>query len=159
MLRSALAPLALLILAAPALAAPGGHSSLSPRLQDAVDGGRARRSDRHHVVVGLELRNRDALDAFLADVHDPASPRYGQFLTQDEFNALYGPTAADEEAVVRHLRSAGLSVTDRASNRLLVEANGNVAALERAFGVEIHDVVLGGKKHYAAVSEPSLPAD
>src|SRR5207249_9810102 len=53
----------------------------------------------------------------------------------------------------------GLRVTERFPNRLLVGAAGSVAALERAFGVEIHSVERGGKRHYAALDEPSLPAE
>src|SRR5262249_58155494 len=96
------------------------RGSLSPLVARARDRGRAPRADRHRVVVGLSLRQREALEAFLADVQDPASPRYHQFLTQDEFNALYAPDPGDEEAVVAHLEQSGLTVTDRAPNRLLV---------------------------------------
>src|SRR5439155_121526 len=65
------------------------HGVVSPLLSRTRDRGRAPRADRHRVVVGLALRQREALEAFLADVQDPGSPRYHQFLTQDEFNALY----------------------------------------------------------------------
>ena len=147
------------VVATPALAAPGKSHSLSPRLKDAVDLGRAPAAERHRVVVSLDVRDRDGLEAFLADVQDPASPRYLQFLSQAEFDALYAPTEAQEQAVVDHLRGAGLRVTERFPNRLLVGAAGSVAALERAFGVEIHSVQRAGKRHYAALDEPSLPAE
>jgi subtilase family serine protease len=147
------------LFAHPSLAAHAKRSSASPRLHEAVDVGRAPRNDRHHVLVGLDLRNRDALEAFLADVQDPSSPRYHQFLTQDQFNALYAPTPDQEEAVVQHLRGAGVKVVNRTPNRLLVEGEGSVGALERAFGVEIHQMHLDGRKHYAAIDEPSLPDD
>src|SRR5216110_216781 len=155
----ALAVLAAGVAAAPATAAPGKSHSRSPHLKDAVDLGRAPASERHRVVVSLDVRDLDGLEAFLADVQDPASPRYLQFLSQAEFDALYAPTPAQEEAVVDHLRGAGLRVTERFPNRLLVGAAGSVAALERAFGVEIHRVERAGKRHYAALDEPSLPAD
>src|SRR5439155_3635092 len=109
--------------------------------------------------VSLGLRNRDALEAFLADVSNPDSPGYRHFLTQEEFNAMFAPTSAEEERVVAHLAASGLNVTDRSPNRLLVGAVGSVAALRRAFGVEIHNVALGGRLHYAAINEPSFPAD
>ncbi|HUE29893.1 MAG TPA: S53 family peptidase, partial [Verrucomicrobiae bacterium] len=141
----------------PVLAAPGRSLSLSPHLKDAVDLGHAPATERHRVVVSLDLRDREGLEAFLADVQDPASPRYGQFLSQEAFDALYGPTEAQEQAVVDHLRGAGLRVTDRVPNRLLVGAAGSVAALERAFGVEIHHVEHAGGRHYAALDEPSFP--
>src|SRR6266478_6536730 len=155
----ALAVLAAGVAAAPATAAPGKSPSLAPDLKDAVDLGRAPASERHRVVVSLDLRDREGLEAFLADVQDPSSPRYRQFLSQAEFDALYAPTEAQEQAVVDHLRGAGLRVSERFPNRLLVGAAGSVAALERAFGVEIHSVERHGKRHYAALDEPSLPAE
>src|SRR5205814_3284861 len=105
--------------AAPAKAAQGKLHSLSPHLKDAVDLGRASASERHRVVVSLDVRDREGLEAFLADVQDPSSPRYRQFLSQAEFDALYAPTEAQEQAVVDHLRGAGPRVTERFPNRLL----------------------------------------
>ena len=154
--------LALLSLTLPARAqAPNQvrRGSLSPLLGHARDRGPAPRAERHRVVVALALRDRDGLEAFLAEVQDPASPRFRRFLTQAEFNVLHAPAVADEEAVVSHLARSGLRVTERAPNRLLVGAEGSVAALERAFGVAIQVVDLGGQRHYAAIDEPSFPAD
>src|SRR5207244_6126734 len=145
------------IVVAPALAAPGRSQSRSPHLKDAVDLGRAPATERHRVVVSLDVRDRDGLEAFFVDVQDPASPHYRQFLSQAEFDALYAPTETQEQAVVDHLRGAGLRVTERSPNRLLVGAMGSVAALERAFGVAIHSVERGGKRHYAALDEPAFP--
>jgi kumamolisin len=133
--------------------------AVSPLLGQAIDRGRASGTGRHRIVVGLALRNREELEAFLADVHDPLSPRHGRFLTQDEFNALYTPTSAEEEALVAHLRASGLAVTDRYPNRLIVGATGTVAAIERAFGVEIHAVEHRGRRRFAAMSEPSFPEE
>src|SRR5206468_2673672 len=82
--------------------------------------GRSNPRARHRVVVGLALRNRDVLDAFLAEVHDPASPNYGRFLSQAEFDALFAPTQDDEARLVHHLVASGLEVTERTPNRLLV---------------------------------------
>jgi len=132
--------------------------STSPLLRQVTDLGREPATEQHHVVVGLELRNREALEAFLVDLHDPGSPRYRHFLSQDEFNALYAPTESAEEAVVTHLTTHGLRVTDRFPNRLVVGAVGSTEAIDEAFGVEIHAVDFLGRRHYAAVNEPSLPA-
>src|SRR5713101_3767387 len=134
-------------------------SSLSPVVREAVDLGRAAPTARQRIVVGLALRNRAALEAFLGDVHDPASPRYGRFLSQDEFNALFAPTEAEEAAVVAHLERHGLTVTDRTPNRLLVRATGSVAAIERAFEVPIHSVLFRGARRHAALDEPMVPVD
>ena len=104
-------------------------SSISPRLGESTVLGREKLATQHRIVVGLALRNRDDLERFLADVQDPDSPRYGQFLTPSEFNARYGPTADAEQRTVDYLEANGLTVTDRFPNRLLVGAVGSVAAL------------------------------
>ena len=159
-LQSRVASVIVIVLAAaPALAAPPKARSLSPRVQEAVDLGRSLATARREVVVSLDLHGRAALETFLADVQDPRSPRYHQFLTQEQFNALHAPTAAEEAAVVDHLQRGGLRVTTRVPNRLLVAAAGSVAALEGTFGVEIHDLDIGGRRHFAAMAEPSLPAE
>jgi subtilase family serine protease len=147
---AALALAALAVTTAAAAPAPLRRASVSPLLGATRDLGRAVASRRHGIVVGLELRNRDALEAFLGT--------RTRALTPDEFNALYAPTPADEEAVAAHLTANGLRITERFPNRLLLAAEGSVAALERAFGVEIHDVEHGGRRHYAAINEPTLPA-
>ncbi len=132
-------------------------SSLSPHLPEVRDLGRAPGAEELSIVVGLGLRNRDALEAHLTELQDPASPIHHRFLTQDEFNASYAPTPAEEEAVVAHLAAHGLRVTERAPNRLVVAATGSVAAIERAFGVEMHAVGFRGARHHAAINEPSFP--
>src|SRR5262249_33294123 len=72
------------------LAAP--RPSLSPGIVEATTIRRALRTRHHRIVVSLDLRNRDALEAFLVALQDPGSPQYQHFLSQDEFNALYAPT-------------------------------------------------------------------
>ena len=47
----------------------------------------------------LPLRDPAGLKAFLADVYNPASPNYRQFLTPTEFTARFGPTADDYDTV------------------------------------------------------------
>jgi subtilase family serine protease len=145
------------LITAPAQALPRGTSA-SPRLRESVIGARERSTDQHGIVVGLELRNRSDLEQFLADVQNPASPSYGSFLTQDEFNARYGPEPDTERRVVDYLQSNGLAVTERFPNRLLIGASGSVAALQRAFNIEFHDVTFRGEAHYAALGEPTWPA-
>jgi subtilase family serine protease len=135
------------------------RGSVSPRVAEATDDGREPASTQHQIVVGLELRNRDALEAFLQDVQDPSSSRYGHFLTSEEFNRDFAPTPAAESALVSFLDASGLTVTERFPNRLLVSVTGSVNAIERAFGVEMHKVHFRGQSHYAAFNEPSLPSD
>ena len=141
-----------------AAAAPRAEraSSVSALAREATDIGSLAPGEMHRIVVGLESRDPAGLEAFLEDVQDPASPNYHQFLTQDEYNARFAPAVEDEQAVVSHLEANGLAVTDRFPNRLLVGASGSVAAIERAFGVQLRAVQFRGRRHFAAQAEPVL---
>src|SRR5438445_7895210 len=121
--------------------------AVSPLLAETTDLGRAPATDRHKIVIALGLRNRPALEALLADVQDPRSPNHQRFLTQDEFNELHAPTVVDEEAVVSYLVANRFRIVARFPNRLLVGAIGSVAAIERAFAVEIHTVLRDRRRH------------
>jgi kumamolisin len=145
----ALVPLLVVALLATANAAAAPWSSLSPRVRETTDLGRAATGARRRVVVGLALRDRTGLEAWLARAHEPMSA--------EEFAAAYGPTPEAEAAVVAHLEANGLTVTDRLANRLLVGAVGTTADVERAFGIELHDVRLGPTRHVTALAEPLLP--
>ena len=155
-----------LALAVPSAAAelrgPAGKPrarSLSPRLAAARDLGPAPPEAKTTVLVSLALRGRAALARFVEDVQDPTSPRYHRFLTQKHFVAHHAPTVRQEQAVVAYLQQQGFRITYRARNRLLVGGEGTVAATEQAFGVRLHDVVVGSETTRAALDEPTLPSD
>jgi subtilase family serine protease len=51
-----------------------------------------------------------ALDQLVADQHDPASPRYHQWVTPAEFAARFGPAPEDISAISDWLTGMGLTV-------------------------------------------------
>src|SRR2546423_13014996 len=70
--------LAVMLLGSAAGASPARtpvRGSVSPRVAEATHDGREPASTQHHGVLGLELRNRDALEALRAHRPDPPSPR------------------------------------------------------------------------------------
>ncbi|HMD70498.1 MAG TPA: protease pro-enzyme activation domain-containing protein [Bryobacteraceae bacterium] len=98
------------------------------------------------------------LDRLLADQQDPASPGFHAWLTPEQFGDRFGLSAADLAAVVEWLRDAGFQVTGAAAARNWVAFDGSVATVQRAFHTEIHNYRVGGERHFANSSEPSLPA-
>jgi subtilase family serine protease len=135
------------------------QGNVSPLLAGATDLGPAPGANVINVVWSLQLRNTADLDQFLADVQNPASTIYHQFLTQDQFNERFAPTPAQEQAVVAYLQSQGFTVTQTFSNHLLVEATAPIAVVEKAFSVQIDAVLYDGTIGFAALNEPSVPAD
>ena len=94
------------------------------------------------LALSLPQRNEAELDQFLQDLQDPRSPSYHQYLSVEEFTARFAPTQEDYDQVVAWARSNGLTVTETASNRRLVNVAAPVDAVNRAFGVQ-----LGNYKH------------
>src|SRR6185312_9275061 len=54
--------------------------------------------EARHVMrlnIVLPLNDPAALDSFLADIYNPASPNFHHFLTVSEFTEKFGPTQED----------------------------------------------------------------
>src|SRR5271165_6568876 len=89
------------------------------------------------LAIGLPLRNRPALSNFLQRLYDPASPDYHHYLTPAEFTERFGPTRQDYQAVIRFARSHGLTVSATHDSRILLDVQGRVSDVEKAFHVTL----------------------
>src|ERR1035437_4070636 len=115
-------------------------------------------TNRLNLVIGLPLRNREALDSLLGQLYDPASPDYHQYLTPGQFAERFGPTPQDYEAVLAFAKANGLRVTGTHPNRTLVDVSGAAGDIERTFQVRLHvyQHPTEGRTFYAPDAEPSL---
>lgn len=77
------------------------------------------------IAVVLNYNNQAQLDQFVA------AQGTHQFLTAAQFASRFGPTAAQEQAVVSALQRAGFTVTQRYANRTVVDATAPSATVER----------------------------
>ncbi|OOG56358.1 S53 family serine peptidase [Rhodanobacter sp. C03] len=87
--------------------------------------------------VVLPVHNQAGLDAFVADVANPASPSFRQYLTPAQFTARFGPTQQDYDTVVQYLRNNGLTVTGGSRDGMDVQVKGPVSAVEAAFNIRM----------------------
>ena len=99
--------------------------------------GRLPETNQLRLAIGLPLRDRAGLEAFVAQVSDPASPDYRHYLTPEELTARFGPTEQDYQAVKDFALTNGLVVTSTFGNRLLLDVTGPVTAVEKAFNVTL----------------------
>ncbi len=76
---------------------------------------------------------------------------------QREFNAKYGPTAASESAVVNWAKSKGFTVSNRYSNRLVVDLTGTAAQVQSALGVHMNNYTLHGNTYFSNDRDVTLP--
>ncbi len=114
-----------------------------------------------NLAIGLPLRNQQELDDLLQQIYDPASTNFHKFLLPAEFAARFGPTEEDYQAVQDFVRSNGLVVTGTYSNRVMLDIQGRVADVERAFQVtlRIYRHPFEARDFFAPDTEPSLPAN
>ena len=115
-------------------------------------------SERLNLAIMLPLRNQSGLTALLGRLSDPTSPDYGHFLTVAQFTEQFGPTAHDYQAVVNFAKANGFTVTNTPPNRLIVDINGSVAEIEKAFHVvmTVYKHPTENRTFYSPDREPSL---
>ena len=132
---------------------PNVISSLTPK-------GRLAATNQLWLAIGLPLRDAAGLDSYLAQVYDPASPNFRQFLTPEEFTVRFGPTEQDYEAVKNFARANGLAVTGTYDNRLLLDVAGSAAKVENAFHVALRSYrhPSENRDFFAPDTEPTVDA-
>jgi hypothetical protein len=115
---------------------------------------------RMDLAIGLPLRNRQGLAHLLQQLYDPASPNFHHFLTTAQFTELFGPTEQDYQKVMDYVARAGLKVTGRHPNRLLLDVSGSAADIERVFQVKMrfYQHPLEVRTFFAPDVEPSVEA-
>jgi len=100
----------------------------------------------------------DALTQLLADQQNPASSRYQQWLTPEQYAAQFGLAPADIQKVSNWLTSQGFTVTEVARSGTFIRFTGTVAQAQNAFHTQIHNMSLNGESHFGNVTRPQLPA-
>ena len=110
------------------------------------------------LVIGLNPPHLQEEDQFLEQLQDKNSHEFHHFLTAKEWNARFGPSAQDEQAVADWARSQGLTITHRYPNRLLVDVEAPAAAIEKAFSVTLNNYQLGASSFFSNDRDPVLPA-
>ncbi|MFC0434027.1 protease pro-enzyme activation domain-containing protein [Kutzneria buriramensis] len=108
-------------------------NSAAPGLEFATRTGSVDADQQMKVAVSLNYRDAAGLDAFLARVNNPSSAEYHHYLTSEQFVARFAPTQAQVDQVRAYLQGKGLTVTDVASNRMLIDASGPVKTVQSAF--------------------------
>jgi kumamolisin len=137
--KSLLVSAAILLVTASCVA----QSVMTHHVRDVVRNGTAQANGRlpNNQVLQLDLvlplRDPAGLKAFLADVYNPASPNFRQFLTPAQFTARFGPTQQDYDTVLRFASTYGLQVVGGSRDGMEVQVKGTVANIEASFHVNM----------------------
>jgi subtilase family serine protease len=120
------------------------------------DLGAANPNESMTVKVWLQVHNAALLDQNIAQIYDPNSSRYRQFLTLDQVKALHAPDAKEVGTVQKFLQGRGLRVSRVGEQNLYVEATGSVSAVQNAFKVQLHNYRVNGQVVRANSSNPTI---
>ncbi len=115
---------------------PDGVPMPLPGVYD--DEGEAPLDNEVRALIGFPTRDRDALELAVANMYDPDSPEYGQYMTVDEWMADHSPSQADYDLIKEWLVSEKMTPTFDASNRMVVAFSGSVADFNDAFQTTLH---------------------
>ena len=118
---------------------------------NASDTGRT--SPQQPISVSVIVRRRAALS--LKDLG-------GKHISRQEFNEKYAASPADFDQLRQFAHNHGLTVDESASSlpRRTIVLRGTAAALEKAFGVELHDYTTAeGHKFHGFTGQISLPEE
>lgn len=108
------------------------------------------------VTVWLNLHNKSTLDDMVKDIYDDSSPNYHHFLTKEQYQSQFAPSAADAAQVRSFLTSHNLKVTSTDKANHFVVAQGRVADAQAAFNVKINRAKVNGAMHRVASSEAAV---
>jgi hypothetical protein len=132
---------------------PSALSKLAPN-------GRLAATNQLRLAISVPLRDPAGLKDFLAQLYDPASPAFHQYLTPQEFTARFGPTESDYAAVKNFAQTNGLSITATYGNRLVLDVAGPATAVEKAFQITLHTYrhPTEARDFFAPDTEPRVDA-
>jgi tripeptidyl-peptidase I len=95
-------------------------------------------AEQRDFIVAIKQQNRELLEETFWAVSDPASPRYGQYLTIDQLTEMIAPSDKAVSTVVSWLEKHGCQSLSLTMNRDFVRARASLATLERMFHVTFH---------------------
>jgi uncharacterized protein (TIGR03437 family) len=98
-----------------------------------------------------------SLDRLLMDLQDPASSRYHQWLTPEQYAEQFAISEADAAKIANWLESQGFRIGWIGRGRSHVVFNGTAGAVEATFHTQIHRYRSGRAVHYANTQNPSVP--
>ena len=135
--------------------------NVRPEAQHANDRGPVAddlRLEHMQLLLARPAETEAALDRLIDDLQNPASPRYHQWLTSQQFGAGYGPAVHDIQVVVTWLKDHGFSVNTVQPGRTMIDFSGTAAQVREAFHTEIHNLDVAGVHHIANMTDPRVPA-
>ncbi len=110
------------------------------------------------LTIALKLPHLDQERQLLDQLHDKKSPQFHKFLTPEQWDARFAPSAEDEQAIVSWAQSRGLTITHRYADRLLVDVEAPAGIIEKALNVAINNYQMGAQTYFSNDRDPEIPS-
>lgn len=123
----------------------------------AADRGAANQAQRVNARVYLAGQDAPGLGAYATEVSRQGSPLYHKYLTPDQYQARFGPTASQVKAVTDWLAANKLAVDGVTKH--YVSFHGTVDATQRAFSTPLHNYAKDGTTVRAPQRDATVPAN
>jgi subtilase family serine protease len=113
-----------------------------------------------HMMLSFKRTSEQeaSLASLLGELLNPASPKFRQWLTPEQFADQFGVSASDYAKVVAWLQSRGFTVSGTARSRTWIAFDGTAAQVASTFHTQIHQYQVNGRLQYANATEASIPA-
>ncbi len=108
--------------------------------------------------VGLRI-NREGLAQAAADIYDPASPRFGKYLTPQQIAEQFGASQEDIQRVSTWFTQQGFQVLSTSPLRTSLTVQASVLDIAKAFQIILQERSLNGRSFFGPNQAPTLPAE
>ena len=105
----------------------------------------------------LGLRDAAGAEALAAEVSDPSSAQYGQYVTAAAWRSRFAPADGDVAAVTLWLKSQGFSIGVIPLNHRFIPFSGTSTQAENAFATDLQVFNKNGQVVSAPASSVSIP--
>jgi hypothetical protein len=137
------------------------HGNVHPFARAEFDQGAladAQPINRIYLLLNRSAEQQTALEKLMLEQMDANSANYHKWLTPEQYGAQFGPSDEDVQAVKNWLALQGFSGVKLNAGKTIVEFNGTVGTVRKAFSTELHKYAVRGQQHFANVSDPQIPA-
>ena len=107
--------------------------------------------------VGVELKDLPGAEALAKEVTDPTSRSYRRFLSPQQWESRFSPSAKADREVEASLRQAGIKVVKVSADRMTIEAEGTAEQIEAYFETTLAQYEVGEETVRLASSPLSAP--
>ncbi|HWC17760.1 MAG TPA: S53 family peptidase [Terriglobales bacterium] len=125
-------------------------------ISNAIDAGPVNPANVIEVTVWLQLHNQQQLDQLVQSQHQSGSKNYHKWLNQAQFDTNFSPKPQEVRSLSNFLSAHNLTVESVAENNWYVKVLGTVAAVEKAFHVQIDNYNLNGITYRSNTANPSI---